>query len=483
MSGLRLEGAVTGNVAEVTSGNELKVSLSNTPANIGGVRLFSENDAASNYLRPPETSVDYRLRVGMDTMLFTDTFNYTVQDTNKWYYANATMTMTLPGTGFLQVGTVQGTAASQGCYLRSFQNFPIVGSAPLALELSFTQATAAMVLNEVFVFGFGGLQANAYSTPTDGVWLELTTSGLKGYLRNNNTTYTTAVLADFSTFVVNQTDDFIIVVGEKEVEFWRNDVLLVEVPVPSGWGQVTMQASQPVFVQKYCTGVVSNTNKILVSDVNVSIMDIQMNKSYSHQQAGAGYSSYIMPSGAATTKQTTNYANNTPPTAAALSNTAALVTGLGGIAAFLPTLTANNDGILFNFLSPTATVNVTGRNLYITGVDVQGVVSVVLAGNASPVIPIYSIAFGQTSVSLATAEAASFASATPHAPKIVPLGIESYGAAAAVGTLGGQGIHVQFPSPIVVRPGENIALICRNAGVVTTSGAITVVAAFNGYWE
>ena len=156
---------------------------------------------------------------------------------------------------------------------------------------------------------------------------------------------------------------------------------------------------------------------------------------------------------------------------------------MGGIAAFLPTLTANNDGIVFSYTNLAATVNITGRNLYITGVDVQGVVSVVLAGNASPVIPIYSIAFGQTAVSLATAETTSFATSTTHAPKVVPLGIESYGAAAAVGTLGGQGIHVQFPSPIVVRPGENIALICRNAGVVTTSGAITVVAAFNGYWE
>ena len=47
MGGLRIEGKVSGNIAEVNTDNELAVALSNVPANIGGVRMFSENDAGA----------------------------------------------------------------------------------------------------------------------------------------------------------------------------------------------------------------------------------------------------------------------------------------------------------------------------------------------------------------------------------------------------------------------------------------------------
>jgi hypothetical protein len=119
--------------------------------------------------------------------------------------------------------------------------------------------------------------------------------------------------------------------------------------------------------------------------------------------------------------------------------------------------------------------------LVITGVKIQGAVSVVLAGGA--VIYAYAVAFGQTATSLATAETASFATGTTHAARIVPIGIESYAANAAVGTLGSQGLTLQLSNPIVVRPGELVAIIARNLGVVTTTGAITMVATFDSYWE
>jgi hypothetical protein len=62
------------------------------------------------------------------------------------------------------------------------------------------------------------------------------------------------------------------------------------------------------------------------------------------------------------------------------------------------------------------------------------------------------------------------------------LGIESYAATAAVGTLG-TGIDLNFDTPICVRPGEFVDIIARNLGTVTTTGAITIVASIGGYWE
>ena len=58
----------------VDANTNVKVALPNTPAQVGSVRLMSENDSGTvtgtPYLRSPETSSDYRLRVGVDTLFF-----------------------------------------------------------------------------------------------------------------------------------------------------------------------------------------------------------------------------------------------------------------------------------------------------------------------------------------------------------------------------------------------------------------------------
>ena len=70
--------------ANVDAGFNLNVALSNTHAYIGGVRLHSENDSGEHtgtpYLKSPETSPDYRMRAGLDTVLFNDVFNATLQN-------------------------------------------------------------------------------------------------------------------------------------------------------------------------------------------------------------------------------------------------------------------------------------------------------------------------------------------------------------------------------------------------------------------
>jgi hypothetical protein len=59
--------------------------------------------------------------------------------------------------------------------------------------------------------------------------------------------------------------------------------------------------------------------------------------------------------------------------------------------------------------------------------------------------------------------------------------MESYAAAAAVGTLG-QGIILMFPTPQPVYPGEYADIALKNLGVVTTTGVITYVATIFGHY-
>jgi hypothetical protein len=243
------------------------------------------------------------------------------------------------------------------------------------------------------------------------------------------------------------------------------------------------QAALPAFAMKHNTGNVSNTNTMRLSDLTVSLADLLTTKPWSHQMASIGQGGYAGQTGQ-TQGKAQWWTNNTGPTAAAATNTAAIAgaTTLGGLVAVLPTLTVNNDGIFFTFTNPASTINITGRNFVCTGVKVQGAVSVVLTGG--PVTYAYSLAYGHTADSLATGETATFATATTHMPRQVFIGMETYPVTAAVGTIGGGGCALDLSEgPVVVRPGERIALLGRNLGVVTTLGAITIGCTFIGYWE
>ena len=76
MAGIRVEGAVSGNVVEVNTSNQLKVvtetSASGSPGNVGCVRVFNEVDAGSvtgtAVLRSPNVTALKRLNTSQSTL-------------------------------------------------------------------------------------------------------------------------------------------------------------------------------------------------------------------------------------------------------------------------------------------------------------------------------------------------------------------------------------------------------------------------------
>jgi len=158
------------------------------------------------------------------------------------------------------------------------------------------------------------------------------------------------------------------------------------------------------------------------------------------------------------------------------NTTAALGVGLGGQFTALPTLAVPTTGIICSYQNPIPSTIVTGKQLVITGVKIEAVVTTVLAGNATPVIYALGLAYGHTAVSLATTESAS-----TKAPRTIPLGIQTFAAAAAVGSVG-QVVSVKFDRAIPVFPGEFVAITGKNLGVVTTTGAITFLVTYDYGW-
>jgi len=469
----------SGELAEVKSGS-LVTALTQDPENAGIVAFMSQNDDGSvtgtQYLKSPETSGDFRLRVGVDTLYFIDTFNYAAQNTSNWIYRTSTLTTTWAG-GYMTLngGAATGTGSTS---VQTYKYIPMYGASSLYVEMSIA-LTNTPPANWQADFGLMTMGTSAPFTPSDGVYFRITSAGIYGVMNYNTSESTTNLLISASAISLNSNKKFTIVVSEDECEFWMDDVLLGEKKVPAGVGQPFMAASQPFGMRLVHTNTAGAICQLKISDVIISQADLNVTKPWSYQMAGTGHMSYQAQNGA-TMGSTANMINSYNPTSGSIANAtvSASFVGLGGQFAVLPTLTANTDGILCSYLNPAPTVNLTGRTLVVNGIRISGVVTTLLATSGSaPVIYLFSAAFGHTGISLATAEGATAKSA-----RRVPLGIQTYAGNAVAGTLG-QSVEINFETPIVVNPNEYFQIVAKNAGTVTTSGVITFLVTIIGYYQ
>jgi len=488
---IRIKGST--NEAEVNSSNQLKVitetDAATNPGNVGAVKIFAENDpgikTGSAYLKSQEVSQDFRSRVGVDTVLFSHTFNATTQNTGLWKHAFTTMTMT-QSAGFLNVNAA-GTSTVSGnyAYLQSWRYFPLIGTAPVCAEIT-GAFTAYPTANEIFQYGLG--IATGAAEPVDGVWLELTSNGLYGCVRyNSGVTSKQALETTITNFPLNTNTKYSIVIGEREIEYWIDDVLYGEQLIPVGQGQAFLSTSLPLFIQKYNSGTIgSSPNTIFkVGDVTVTLMDIATNKTWAGQLASSGLGLQTLDGGTYTNgAQQIQWANTTLPTAAAATNTtAALGAFLGGIFQMNAAATSTTDVIISSYQNPLGGVNQTGRVMHIRGVKVD-IVNAGAANSATvPTTIALALAWGSTAASLATTESASFANNTTKIRRPQPIGVIGLPVSAVVGQQG-TSLQFDFEAPIIVNPGEFVGVMGKIlSGAATASQVWQFVISPNLYHE
>lgn len=477
------------------------VEVGGGSANAGASVIFSENDPGSitgaRVVAAPETSADYRLRVGIDTLLFSDTFNANIQNTSLWSYTFATMTASQAvNAGFVTFGAVQGTTNSHGAAIRTYQYFPLLGTAALSAEFTLGQFGAALGTGEEFIFGLG-VPASAILPPLDGIWFRMSPTGITGCIRYNSGAVSEKTFGagySLSNLTIGTLDKFTIIVSERNIQYWINDVLLGVQIIPVSTGQPFMAASQPAFMMKYNTGNVSNTNTIRVSDVTVSLMDVATNKPWPDQLAGMYRNGLFLQNGhipASTALMstqaigtiTTGSSPQTPNSPAAGSNTTAPVTGLGGWGSTNMVANAATDFLMMAYQNPAPSNIISGKNLYICGVYIDAInTGAVVAG--SPTTNLITLGIGSTAATLATVETGSFVTATTHATRRMQLGIVSAAIGTAIGGSYTPAIARQFTVPLCVRPGEFIELFFKTlVGTATASQTWTYNVLFDAYWE
>lgn len=472
--------------ANVNADYELTVALHDgtDTTRVGAVRIFSENDTGSAMTADPwlvsqEVDLDFRARVSQDYFLEDETFNYTALNTGKYQYYNTTMTNALATSG-MTTNSGNITTTTTGTLLRSYAYFPLFGTSTTAadIEMAFTAQPTA---NTVIDFGIGLTATSNPYAPTDGAYFRLTSAGLQGVINFNGTETTTSTFA-FS-YTNNKKYQFILYVHRREVQFWINDGVSTDLygklSTPSGNGQPMCAAAGQIFIRHAIVGGAAGaaiSAQLGNWDVRVGGGNIVRSAA---ETGNACYGSY-QGLGGGTMGTLASYANSADPTAAAnLSNTAALVTGLGGQFRFNATATATTDGIVTSYQVPAGTVSVQGRRLIITGVKISCAnLGAAVATTATTLA--WSLAFGHTAVSLATAEAN-----TTKAPRRIALGHQTWAVGAGIGAMPQCGdLYMPFNTPVFVNPGEFVATVAKFiVGTATASQVIWGHVTFNFGWE
>ena len=480
MAGIRVEGNTSGNVTEVDVNHNLFVNLPVLQAQAGYALLGGEQavtaDPAGRVVDAVRVSGSGRLQAGEPILFLGEQFNYAAVNTAIFFQNSSTLTIAVGG-GVMSLNSGAVNTASAYCSVRTYQTFPLYPDMALYGVAGMSLSVAPQV-NCLIELGFMQFATNV--APTDGAFFRYDTTGtLKAVLNNNGTEYFSAALTPPTAGTMAK---YKIICENDRILYYINGACQAVIARPTGLGMPMYAQSQPFgFRIVHSATVPSLANVPKLGDLQIGMMDATgLGKSMAEISALAGRQGSQGQSGQ-TMGSTALYSNSLAPGAGAVmtNTTAALGVGLGGQFSALPTLAANTDGILCSYLNPAAAAGVPGKTLYIRGVKIQGVVTTVLVGNATPVIFAFSLAYGHNALTLAQAEGAG-----TKAPRRIALGYETYAAAAALGSLGSvNGVYMPFAAPIAVNPTEYVAIVAKNVGVVTTTGVITFLVTFDSYWE
>ena len=474
---VKLAGGISNTLANVNINNELEVALSKDFVSaghaLGGAEINPDGLGVGREVRPMDISTDYRLRVGVDSILFSDTYNHGIVNISKYKVVNTIATNALTG-GRWVLNNGNSVTSGQGTQIQtwSYYRFALSGITYIDFELQFAQVPQT---NNVCEFGLG--LASGVTAPTDGILFRLNASGIMQGVINNGGSETTVVLTGFSPDPATMYH-FLISIHNDRTEFWIDDVLYGAIDTPKSIGSPCLSMSLPLFMRTYNSGVVTTAQRLEVSNVSITSGDQNINKLWATNMVIQGNSSINVPDGIAT-GQTANYVNSTIPTSATLSNTTAGYTTLGGQWQFASVAGAETDYALFAYLNPAGTNVLQGKNLIIRGIRIEtfnmGAVSA-----TTPNLLQFTVGVGSTGVSLATVDSAT---AGTCAPRRVSIGTQYL----PVGAVIGQNctpIDINFDVPLVVEPSKYFHLILKMVvGTATASQLIRGICFVNGYFE
>lgn len=467
----------TAGQANVNSTFQLEVVTPDNMLESGYVVALGEaHDGKSGYgtavRRPLRVSTDGRLRAGVDTLQWGDTFNHTIADTSAYQHVTATATLALTG-GYLVFNSGNSVASAAVSRVQTYKTFQLLPSSSLEVGFRVRFAINSQT-NNVAELGIGFAATTV--TPTDGAYFKMTTAGdIVGVMNRNGVETTTATIF---TPVANIVYYLRMIVDQDRLEFYVDGVLHEVISTPTTDPAVSLSRAMPLLMRLYNSSATSSAQRMEVSDILVVTRDLSTNRLWATSQAGQLLHSISAPRGA-TAGQTANFSNSAAPTSATLSNTAAGYTTLGGKFQFAAVAGAATDYALFGY-QVTAASSVGGnKNLVIRGIKIDTYNTGAAVATTATVLE-WGLGVGSTAVSLATTDSAT---AGTRAPRKITLGVQSFAVGSAIGAVANT-IDVNLDAPLYVEAGTFVHIILQMpVGTATASQVIRGTVTINGYFE
>jgi len=490
--------------AGVNTDHEVLVALNGDVEKVGFVAVAGEHDAGSitgnrNILQM-DVSHDYRLRTGMDNLVFNEFFGGTVINTTKFATPLATATVVQAG-GFITLNSGGSTTSGQGSILKSWRTFPVYGTFGTYFEYiaKFNTTTFDNCICELGA----ALTVNTVATaPADGAFFRYTSAGLEAVLNNNAAEIVSvpisAVNLATAGIVLTNTNHYIIFVAEDQVEYWINDLLCAVISRPQTGQALTASMQLCIYARVFNSSTNTGTaQKLAIAMANVSTADMESTKLWQHKAATMHDHCQVLPSTGVSTGSslTTGITNTALPAVMTTISATALgtggVVGLGGIQrhaqATGASLTADTAWLLFSYLVPapvtTAPVSAS-KGLVITGLHFA-LTSRVVAGTNAAVIPvIVELNFGCTNLSPATAENIATQTTPVKGVRRNILGYMQIPINMPIGTLITP-IQWEPQTPIYAEAGTYVQIAIRPlvTWVMANTQELVAMASFDGYWE
>jgi hypothetical protein len=470
MSGIRVEGNTSGNVAEVDANHNMQVNLPTTVAQAGFAQMVL--DSSGNTLALGD---DNRCKVSFEQVLFYSRPEGAAIDARFWNVFASTMTVTA-ASGQYTMNAGSSTTASAYAILSSSRVFLLLTEYPIYFQIRLRIVPQA---NSVIELGLGNVATTA--APTDGVFLRWTAAGQMQAVLNNNGTETATNLSG----TLNTSDYYNIECRLQENQFVvhmetsdGSSVLLDQnVPIPATLGSPTGTVHLPFIVRVYNTATPPTTAPlVIVNAVNVQQTDLDMARPWPSQMAASGrglHSSPLTPYA-----QSTNFANSTVPATASLSNTAASYATLGGKWLIANPTAAETDYALFAYQVPA------GYQLVVSDIQISAVLSAIggTAGTAYSGVLEWGISTEGSALSLATTDSFSAGSSGfTWAPRRYALGTQALAVRDSTAVLPGFAFSpiliYSLETPLVFNSGRYLVVILRvpvSAWVGGTSPTATI---------
>lgn len=396
----------------VTANNQLMVNLPTVAAQAG---LAGIVDAQGHRLSFDDEG---RIDSAISTSLFFDPIDGTTLDPNRWTQA-LTGAMTIAQTaGFIVLNSGSITTAGAAAQIQTMQRFDIMHEAYLYGHVQMLVDRAPQT-NQTAELGFG--LTSGITAPTDAAIFRWSTDGTFRCVLNN-TGSETQISGALTAPTINVVHHFEVKIINGEVVFLLDEVVISTLAAAAGVANVTGVARLPAYARivNGTTPAAAMQMKIAALDIWRTVLDVGlMGRDF---QTSLGRGAMQDP---VTWAQTANHANNTSPTSATLSNTAAGYTTLGGRWQFAAPVGAATDFALFGYQVPV------GWDLNVHDVQITTVNTGAAVATTATILDWF-IAVDSTAVSLATTDTLP----GTVAPRRQPIGVQGFAVAAGIGAIG-----------------------------------------------